>query len=102
MLPEELSEYFVSIGEPKFRAKQLFPRLALGESIGEITNLPKKLRERLEEETLDTLPRVEKKLVSRVDGTVKYLFRLYDGDYFLWDHSYVSIHFLPPLLQHLS
>jgi len=79
MLPEELAEYFLSIGEPKFRAKQVFTRLHRGERVGEITNLSKALRQRLVEETLDALPRVEEKLVSKIDGTVKYLFRLYDG-----------------------
>jgi 23S rRNA (adenine2503-C2)-methyltransferase len=80
MTDVELEEYFISLGEPKFRAKQVFPRLAEGTPISEMTNLPKKLRERLEEETLDTLPRVEAKLTSKIDGTVKYLFRLYDGE----------------------
>lgn len=80
MTDVELEEYFVSLGEPKFRAKQVFPRLAEGTPISEMTNLSKKLRERLEQETLDTLPRVESKLVSRIDGTVKYLFRLHDGE----------------------
>lgn len=80
MTPDELEQFFISIGEPKFRAKQLFPRLAEGTPISEITTFPKKLREKLESEALDTLPRVEKKLVSKIDGTVKYLFRLYDGE----------------------
>ena len=79
LLPTELEEYFLSIGEPKFRAKQVFARLHKGERVGEITNLSKALRERLEGETLDTLPVVEEKLVSNIDGTVKYLFRLHDG-----------------------
>ena len=79
MLPRELEEYFISIGEPKFRAKQVFARLHKGERIGEITTLSKALRERLAEETLDTLPTVEEKLTSKIDGTVKYLFELYDG-----------------------
>jgi len=79
MLPEELESYFVSIGEPKFRAKQAFPRLNIGTPIDELTMLSKPLRARLLEETLNTLPTVEKKLVSKIDGTVKYLFRLYDG-----------------------
>lgn len=79
MLPEELEAYFVSIGEPKFRAKQTFTRLAAGEHIDEITTLSKKLRETLTANTLDTLPTVERKLVSSIDGTVKYLFKLYDG-----------------------
>ena len=79
MLPEELESYFLSLGEPKFRAKQVFSRLHRGERISEITNLSKALRERLCEQTLDTLPYVEEKHVSKIDGTVKYLFRLYDG-----------------------
>ena len=73
MLPEELEEYFVSLGEPKFRAKQVFPRLAQGAGIDGLTNLSKALRQRLSEECIDTLPRVEEKLVSKIDGTVKYL-----------------------------
>ena len=79
MLPEEMAEFFLSIGEPKFRAKQTFQRLHRGERIENITNLSKALRERLSSETLDTLPYVEEKLVSKIDGTVKYLFRLHDG-----------------------
>ncbi len=79
LLPHELEDYFLSIGEPKFRAKQVFARLHKGERIADITNLSKALRERLATETLDTLPTVEEKLVSKIDGTVKYLFRLHDG-----------------------
>jgi 23S rRNA (adenine2503-C2)-methyltransferase len=79
MLPSELEEYFISIGEPKFRAKQVFARLHKGEKIAEITTLSKALRERLVSETLDTLPTVAEKLTSKIDGTVKYLFSLHDG-----------------------
>ena len=79
MLPDELADFFVSIGEPKIRAKQVFARLHKGERIAEITNLSKALRDKLTETTLDTLPTVEQKLVSKIDGTVKYLFRLHDG-----------------------
>ncbi len=79
MLPAEMEGFFLSIGEPKFRAKQVFARLHKGETLPEITNLSKALRERLINETLDTLPRVEEKLISKLDGTVKYLFRLHDG-----------------------
>ena len=79
LLPAELEEFFLSIGEPKFRAKQVFQRLHRGERVSEITNLSKALRERLASETLNTLPVVEEKLVSKIDGTVKYLFRLHDG-----------------------
>lgn len=79
MLPEELIDYFATLGEPKFRAKQVFPRLMKGERINDITNLSKPLREKLNNEALDTLPEVMERFVSKLDGTVKYLFRLYDG-----------------------
>ncbi len=80
MLPEELADYLKSIGQPSFRAKQIFPKLSSGISISDMTDLPKSLREELARTVTDTLPRVEKKLVSKIDGTVKYLFRLYDGE----------------------
>ncbi len=79
MLPGELEEYLISLGEPRFRAKQIFKELARGQKIDAITTLPKTLRERLNTEILDTLPTVAEKLVSKIDGTVKYLFRLHDG-----------------------
>jgi 23S rRNA (adenine2503-C2)-methyltransferase len=78
MLPSELEEYFLSIGEPKFRAKQLFTRLHTGEPIENITCLSKSLRARLCAEALDTLPKIREKLVSKIDGTVKYLFSIHD------------------------
>ena len=80
MTPEELVEYLATLGEPKYRAAQLFSKLQNGTPLMEISNLSLKLRSTLSERELDTLPRVEKKLVSRIDGTVKYLFRLYDGE----------------------
>ena len=79
MTESELCDFFVSIGEAKFRAKQLFPALMSGMRIEEVTTLSKALREKLSEVTLDTLPKVELKLVSKIDGTVKYLFKLHDG-----------------------
>jgi len=80
MSVEELSLFLASIGEPKFRAKQIFSWITSGTPISDMTNLPKSLREKLSQISLDTLPRVEKKLVSRIDGTIKYLYRLYDGE----------------------
>ena len=80
MLPRELEEFFISLGEPKFRAKQVFPKLSRGIPIAEMTDLPARLRDKLKDITLDTLPRVEEKLVSKIDGTVKYLMRLHDGE----------------------
>ena len=75
----ELTEYVSSIGERSFRAKQIYEGIYSGTPIGEISNLPKPLRQRLVCETLDTLPRIEAKLVSRIDGKIKYLFWIYDG-----------------------
>ena len=79
MTEEELASYFVSIGEPKFRAKQVFSAVAKGTPISEITTLGKALRDKLMRDTLDSLPRVRERLVSQIDGTVKYLFELHDG-----------------------
>ncbi len=79
MTEEELLSYFLSIGEPKFRAKQVFSAIAQGTPISDITTLSKALRERLANETIDSLPRVRERLVSQIDGTVKYLFELHDG-----------------------
>ena len=79
MTLSELSDFLRSIGEPAFRAKQISSWLALGTPIEEMSNLSKSLREKLVDMTVDTLPKVRERLVSKIDGTVKYLFSLYDG-----------------------
>ena len=79
MTLSELSDFLKSIGEPAFRAKQIAAWLTLGTPISEMSNLSKSLREKLTDMTVDTLPRVKERLVSKIDGTVKYLFSLYDG-----------------------
>lgn len=77
---QEIADLFRSWGEPAFRAGQYYAWQKEGTPIGEMSNLPRTLRERLTAEVTDTLPRVEEKYVSRIDGTIKYLFRLYDGE----------------------
>ena len=77
---DELSALVAELGEGKFRAKQIAAWLPLGTPIDEMTNLSKSLREKLKEITLDTLPNVAEKQVSAVDGTIKYLFSLHDGE----------------------
>lgn len=78
---EELTEYMLARGEAKFRAKQVFLALSRGaESIDELSCLSKALREKLKEDSRVYLPQIERKLVSKIDGTVKYLFKLYDGN----------------------
>ena len=79
MTEEELKSLFKELSEPTFRAKQIIPWLSQGTPISEMSNLSKSLREKLEKISLDTLPKVEEKLVSKIDGTIKYLFSLYDG-----------------------
>ncbi|MBR2926883.1 MAG: 23S rRNA (adenine(2503)-C(2))-methyltransferase RlmN [Clostridia bacterium] len=79
LLPEELEQLFLSIGEAKYRAKQVFPQLHRGLSPREMTSLGKALQEKVLQNASWHLPTVEKKLVSAIDGTVKYLFGLADG-----------------------
>lgn len=80
MTPEELREFTVTeLGEPKYRADQIWSFMYKGEGFDGMSNLPKKLRESLAEKAELRLPTVALKLVSQVDGTVKYLFELIDG-----------------------
>ena len=81
MTPEELAGWFKEIGEPAFRAKQVFQWLYRGvASFEEMTNLPKSLRQKLTETALLAPPAVARKQVSQEDGTIKYLWRLSDGN----------------------
>lgn len=80
MTAEELEEFVVSIGEKKFRAAQLFSWMAKGTPIDEMTNLSKSFRDKLKEEADYRLPKIERKLVSKIDGTIKYLMALEDGE----------------------
>lgn len=81
MTPEELAGYFKKLGQPTFRAGQAFRWLHQGvESFDDMTNLPKALREMLKGNCALTVPVVERKQVSREDGTIKYLWRLCDGN----------------------
>ncbi len=77
----ELLEYMTSLGQPKFRTAQLFKWLGQGvEDFDEMTNLPKSLREELKEKCYIANVSIVKKLVSKIDGTVKYVYELYDGE----------------------
>ncbi|MBQ9162267.1 MAG: 23S rRNA (adenine(2503)-C(2))-methyltransferase RlmN [Clostridia bacterium] len=80
MSREELCELMISIGEPKYRAEQLFVQLHRGLSPDEMTNIGKATREKLAAVASYHLPRPKRRLVSAIDGTVKYLFELADGN----------------------
>ena len=77
----ELEALFKEMGEPKFRAKQVFTWMHKGvKSFDEMSNLSKGLREKLKENCVFAPPQVERKQVSAIDGTIKYLWRLADGN----------------------
>ena len=79
LLPAELEALLLSVGEPKYRAAQMFPQLHRGLSPDDMTNVGKVTRKKLAEVAEYHLPSVRRKLVSALDGTVKYLFELRDG-----------------------
>ena len=78
----ELISIMESLGEKPFRAKQIFKWLHKGaEDFSEMTDISKALKEKLASlYRIDNL-KIEKKLVSQIDGTIKYLFRLHDGSF---------------------
>lgn len=81
MLPEELEAALKELGEPKYRAKQVFQWLSRGvRDFDEMTNLSKPLREKLKAGFRLYKPKVLSKQVSELDGTIKYLWELYDGN----------------------
>ena len=81
MTAVEVAETLQAMGEPAFRGKQVFTWLHRGaRSYDDMTNLPKALREKLAAEHPFTVPAVERKQVSAQDGTIKYLWRLGDGN----------------------
>lgn len=79
---DELADYIVSIGEKKFRAAQLYSWMheKLACSYDEMTNISDKLKKVLKENTLYTCLELVRVQESQIDGTKKYLFRLYDGN----------------------
>ncbi len=80
LLPGELEEFIMSIGEPKFRARQLFEQLHRGLRPEQMSNIGKATCAKLAEHSVLHMPEIKRKLTSAVDGTVKYLFELYDGN----------------------
>ena len=78
---DELTEQLVSRGFPAFRAKQIRQWLDRGVTdFEQMTNIPKDLRAQLSEVYTVPTVRILRKLVSEIDGTVKYLFGLDDGE----------------------
>lgn len=81
MTVEELTAWCRDQGQPAFRGKQLFQWLSRGvASTEEMTDLPKALRAKIDQEGGIAPLQVERKQVSKLDGTIKYLWRLSDGN----------------------
>ena len=80
---EQLCEEVKTMGQPSFRAKQIYSWLHEKRvtDFSEMTNLSAALREKLASEYSLANVTIERRLVSKLDGTVKYLFRLEDGEH---------------------
>ena len=81
----ELEELMKELGQPKFRAAQVFSWLYKEAGKGaadfnDMTNIPKMIREKLSEISTIGLPEILKVQESKLDGTRKYLFGLADGN----------------------
>ena len=77
----EVTQALKELGQPAFRGKQVYTWLHKGvRSYEEMTNLPKSLRDLLAEKYPICPPEVVRKQESRKDGTIKYLWKLADGN----------------------
>ncbi|TAL70441.1 MAG: 23S rRNA (adenine(2503)-C(2))-methyltransferase RlmN [Bacteroidetes bacterium] len=76
----ELQEYLVSVGQPKYRAKQIFHEIFVGRinTFDEISNIPKALRQKLIED-FNLFSFKSTRTQHSSDGTIKFLFELNDG-----------------------
>ncbi len=80
LLPEELEADLLELGEPAYRAGQVFRWLSRGiRDFDAMSDLSRALREKLKENYSIYAPKVLKKQVSSIDGTIKYLWELQDG-----------------------
>ena len=78
---QEVTDTLKEMGEPSFRGKQVFTWLHKGaRSFDEMTNLPKGLRDKLKAECILAPPQAVMKQESKLDGTIKYLWELADGN----------------------
>ena len=78
----ELEEFVVQLGQPKFRGKQIYGWLQKGvETFDGMVNIPKNLRELLDEHSYIGAVKISEKFVSAIDETRKYLLKLSDGNF---------------------
>ena len=77
---EETEALVTSLGEGRFRAKQLYEWIARGAEFEEMTNLSKAFRAKLAEKCVVNPVSIRESVTSRLDGTEKYLYELTDGN----------------------
>ena len=81
MTEEELISFASSeLSEPAYRGAQIYSWTQKGTPIDGMTNLPASLRKTLKERVAYHIPKIARKLTSKIDGTIKYLFELSDGE----------------------
>lgn len=79
---DELEKFITDNGFPRFRAKQIHDWLNKGVTeFEQMRNIPRNIVDFLGSSCYISVANIEKKLVSRYDKTVKYLFRLFDGEF---------------------
>ena len=80
---DELSKEILDLGFPKFRINQIFSWVheKCVSSFDEMTNISKDMRLKLSEYFEFSNCKINTKLVSQIDDTVKYLFEFADGEY---------------------
>ncbi len=76
----ETKAFAKGLGEAAFRGQQLYGWMQKGASFTEMTNLPLAFRKKLEAECEYRLPRILQKQISKIDGTIKYLMGMIDGE----------------------
>ena len=82
MYKAELQSLISDLGQPRFRAAQLYKWLQSGaESFDEMTDIPKSLKAQLNDTCYIANVKIVKRLQSAIDGTVKYVYELNDGEY---------------------
>lgn len=80
MTRAELTEWVRANGMPAFRGKQIFEWIHRGADFDEMTNLSKNLREELKAKAVAQSAEIQTERQSALDGTVKFLFALRDGN----------------------
>jgi len=78
---KEIEDLMEKVGDKRYRGKQIFQWVNKGiKDFDKMSNIPKTLRETLQGISYITRISIEKSWISKIDGTIKYLFRLEDDN----------------------